>query len=131
MTRSLNKVTIIGYVGREPEMRYTPNGRPVASFSVAVSRTWQTPDGDPREDIEWFNIVAWGELAEVCKTQLNRNLTVYLEGRLQTRGWEDSNGVRHVRTEIVANDVIPLGTQDTPAVDYDGVYERDDDDYAF
>lgn len=131
MTRGLNKVTIIGNVGREPEMRYTPSGRPVASFSVAVSRSWQNPDGEHREEIEWFNIVAWGETAELCKSQLSRNHTVYIEGRLQTRGWEDTDGTRHVRTEIVANDVIPLGAHNTAAVDYDGGYERDEDDYAF
>jgi single-strand DNA-binding protein len=131
MTRGLNKVTIIGNVGREPEMRYTPNGRPVASFNVAVSRSWQNPDGGHREEIEWFNIVAWGDIAEWCKARLHRNHTVYIEGRLQTRGWEDADGTRHVRTEIVANDVIPFDAQDTPAVDYDGGYERDEDDYAF
>jgi len=80
MPRGLNKVLIIGRLGREPEMRYTPSGRPVTSFSVATSRTWTTPDGDRREETEWFNVVAWGNLAEICKQQLTKGQQVYVEG---------------------------------------------------
>ena len=89
MGRGLNKVMIIGYVGRDPEMRYTPSGRPVTSFSVATSRTWTSAEGERREETEWFNVVSWGNLAEICKTHLSKNQQVYVEGRLQTRGWED------------------------------------------
>ena len=109
MTRGLNKVMIIGRLGRDPEMRYTPNGRPVTAFSVAVSRTWTAGDGDKREETEWFNVVAWGNLAEICKQHLRKGQTVYVEGRLQTRGWEDPEGKKHYRTEIVANEMIMLG----------------------
>jgi single-strand DNA-binding protein len=109
MTRGLNKVMIIGRLGRDPEMRYTPNGRPVTAFSVAVNRTWTTGDGDRREDTEWFNVVAWGTLAEICKQHLRKGQSVYVEGRLQTRGWEDPEGKKHYRTEIVANEMIMLG----------------------
>ncbi len=109
MGRGLNKVMIIGYLGRDPELRYTPSGRPVASFSVATSRTWTSSDGERREETEWFNVVAWGNLAEICKTHLNKGQQVYVEGRLQTRGWEDENGTRHYRTELVANEMILLG----------------------
>ena len=108
MTRGLNKVMIIGRLGRDPEMRYTPNGRPVTAFSVAVNRSWTVGDGDKREETEWFNVVAWGNLAEICKQHLRKGQTVYVEGRLQTRGWEDPEGKKHYRTEIVANEMIML-----------------------
>ena len=109
MTRGLNKVMIIGRLGRDPEMRYTPNGRPVTAFSVTVNRSWAAADGDKREETEWFNVVAWGNLAETCKQHLRKGQTVYVEGRLQTRGWEDPEGKKHYRTEIVANEMIILG----------------------
>ncbi len=107
--RGLNKVMIIGQLGREPEMRYTPSGRPVTSFSVATTRSWTSSDGDRREETEWFNVVAWGNLAEICKQYLRKGQPVYVEGRLQTRGWEDQEGKKHFRTELVANEVIILG----------------------
>jgi len=106
--RGLNKVMIIGQLGRDPEMRYTPSGRPVTSFSVSTTRSWTSSDGDRREETEWFNVVAWGNLAEICKQYLHRGQPVYVEGRLQTRGWEDQEGKKHFRTELVANEVIIL-----------------------
>ena len=109
MSRGLNKVMIIGHLGREPEMRYTPSGRPVTSFSVATTRTWNSPDGERREETEWFNVVAWGNLAEICKQYLTKGQQVYLEGRLQTRRWEDQEGKKHYTTEVVANEMIMLG----------------------
>lgn len=130
MARGLNKVTIIGSVGRVPEMRYTPNGRPVTSFSVAVGRTWTAADGTEHEEIEWFNVVAWGQLAEICKTRLRHNHQVYVEGRLQTRHWEDEQGKKHFRTEVVANDMIPLDDQSPSAMDYEDVFGEEDD-YPF
>jgi single-strand DNA-binding protein len=122
MARGLNKVMIIGYVGREPEMRYTPSGTPVTSFSVATTRSWTGSDGTRREEIDWFNVVSWGDLAEVCKQNLAKDQRVYVEGRLQTRGWEDSQGESRYRTEIVANDMIILGEHrpsERLAPDYD------------
>ena len=104
----LNKVMIIGQLGRDPEMRYTPNGKPVTAFSVAVSRSWTVGDGERREETEWFNVVAWGNLAEICKQHLHKGKTIYVEGRLQTRGWEDQDGKKHFRTESVANEMIML-----------------------
>lgn len=109
MARSLNKVMIIGRLGRDPEMRYTQNGKPVTSFSVATNRTWVNSEGERCEDTEWFNVVAWGNLAEICKQYLTKNQQVYIEGRLQTRGWEDQDGKKHYRTEVVANEMIILG----------------------
>jgi single-strand DNA-binding protein len=108
MSRGLNKVMIIGNLGRNPEMRYTPSGRPVTSFSVATSRSWVNAEGERREETEWFNVVAWGNLAEICKQHLTKGQQVYVEGRLQTRGWEDQNGKKHYRTELVANEMIIL-----------------------
>ena len=131
MARGLNKVMIIGHVGREPEMRYTPGGRPVTSFSVATSRTWTSTEGERREETEWFNIVAWGTLAEICKTHLSKGQQVYVEGRLQTRGWEDENGKKHFRTELVANEMILLGDRRNLHHDADYAAGDDSDDYAF
>lgn len=109
MTRGLNKVMIIGRLGRDPEMRFTSGGRPVSAFSVAVNRTWTTGEGDRHEETEWFNVVAWGNLAETCKQYLHKGQTVYIDGRLHTRSWEDPAGQKHFRTEVVANEMIMLG----------------------
>jgi len=99
---------IIGRLGRDPEMRYTPSGKPVTTFSVAINRTWNTADGERRTDTEWFNVVAWGTLAEICKEYLAKGRRVYIEGRLQTRHWDDPQGNKHTSTEIVANEMIIL-----------------------
>jgi single-strand DNA-binding protein len=109
MSRGLNKVMIIGRLGRDPEMRYTPSGRPVTTFSVATSRSWNTADGERRTETEWFNVVAWSSLAEICNQYLVKGQQVYIEGRLQTRRWEDDQGKRHSSVEIVANEMIILG----------------------
>jgi single-strand DNA-binding protein len=111
MSRGLNKVLIIGNLGRDPEMRYTPSGKPVTSFSVAVSRAWTTASGERREATEWFNIVAWGQLAEVSNQYLRKGSRVYVEGRLQTRSWDDPEGQRHSRTEVVAGEMIFLDSR--------------------
>jgi single-strand DNA-binding protein len=99
---------IIGRLGRDPEMRYTPSGKPVTTFSVAVSRNWNTSDGERRSETEWFNVVAWGNLAEICKEYLTKGYQVYIEGRLQTRHWDDDKGNRRNSVEIVANEMIIL-----------------------
>lgn len=109
MSRGLNKVMIIGHLGRDPEMRYTPSGRPVTTFTVAVSRSWNTVDGERHNETEWFNIVAWGNLAEICKQYLYKGQQVYIEGRLQTRRWEDKEGQKHTSVEIVAGEMMMLG----------------------
>lgn len=109
MSRGLNKVQIIGHLGRDPEMRYTPSGKPITTFTVAVSRTWNTTDGERHNETEWFNIVAFGSLAETCKQYLNKGRQVYVDGRLQTRRWDDKEGVKHTNVEIVANEMIMLG----------------------
>lgn len=131
MTRGLNKVLLIGRLGRDPEMRYTPSGRPVTTFSVATNRTWNTSDGDKRTETEWFNIVAWGNLAEICKQYLAKNRLVYIEGRLQTRHWEDSDGNKHSTTEIVANEMIMLDDKKDGNNNQLEIEESTEDEYPF
>ena len=109
MARGLNKVMIIGHLGQDPEMRYTPTGRPVTTIRIATSRSWKSADGERRTETEWFTVVAWGNLAEICNQILAKSQQVYIEGRLQTRSWEDESGQRHFRTEVVANEMIILG----------------------
>lgn len=106
--KGLNKVMLIGWVAGEPEVRHTPGGQPVASMSIATPRSWVTADGETHEEVEWFSVVAWGSLAEICSKRLHDGQRVYVEGRLQTRGWEDDNGRKHFRTEVVAQDMIAL-----------------------
>jgi len=99
---------IIGHLGRDPEMRFTPSGRPVTNFNVATSRSWKTSDNERRTETEWFNVVAWGSLAEICNQYLTKGQQVYIEGRLQTRRWEE-DGVRRTTVEIVAKEMVMLG----------------------
>jgi single-strand DNA-binding protein len=108
MARGMNKVMVIGFVEREPELRHTANGQPVVSFSVSTTRRWTTNSGENREATEWFNVVAWDNLAEVANRLLRKDNRVYAEGHLQTRSWDDQEGLRHVRTEVVASRLIPM-----------------------
>ena len=126
MSRSLNKVMIIGYLGRDPEMRYTSSGKPVTTFSVATNRTWSSSSGERHEETEWFTAVAWGTLAEICKQHLSKGTQVYIEGRLQTRRWEDTEGKKHAAVEIVASEMIQLGErkESVGAVNYPTVEEE-------
>lgn len=108
MNRGLNKVMLIGWIDGSIELRHTASGRPVASFTVATPRTWLSAEGDRHDETEWFNVVAWGSLAEICKKRLITGQQLYLEGRLQTRSWEDESGKVHFRTEVVAQEVVAL-----------------------
>ena len=108
MAGGLNKVMIIGNVGRDPEMRYTPSGSAVTSFSVAVSRRWTTPGGESKDETEWFNVVAWDKLAETCNQLITKGRKVYIEGRLQTRSWEGQDGQKRYRTEVIAGTMLLL-----------------------
>ena len=110
---SLNKVMVIGNVGTEPEMRFTPNGNPVTSFRVATNRVYTTPEGERRRETEWFTIVAWNKLAEQCNQFLTKGRLVYAEGRLHTRTWEGQDGQKHSRSEIVANRVVFLDRRES------------------
>lgn len=127
MSRGLNKVMIIGHLGRDPEMRYTPSGRPVTSFSVATSRSWNTAEGERRTETEWFNVVAWGSLAEICNQYLKKGHQVYVEGRLQTRRWEDEEGNKRTATEVVASEMIMLTEKrDKPGAEADAEADASD-----
>jgi single-strand DNA-binding protein len=127
---------LIGNLGRDPEMRYTPSGRPVTTYSVASSRSWKTADGETRSETEWFNIVAWGSLAEICNQYLQKGQQVYIEGRLQTRRWEDDEGNKRSTTEVVAREMIMLGDrrdrQEDDQEEDGGAYgDEEDDEFPF
>jgi len=112
MSKGLNKVMIIGWLDGEPELRFAPSGRAITSFTVGIPRSWVSSEGESQEETDWFNIVAWGSLAESCAQQLCSGQQVYVEGRLQTRSWEDSTGRKHFRTEVVAHTMIALSEDD-------------------
>ena len=109
----LNRMMVIGNLGRSPEMRYTPGGQAVTSFSVAATRKWTAASGERQDATEWFNVISWGSLAEICSQYLTKGSRVYVEGELRTRGWERSGGKKHFRTELVANEMIMLGPRPT------------------
>jgi single-strand DNA-binding protein len=104
----LNKVMIIGNLGADPEMKYMADGTAMTSFRVAASRNYNAPDGERREETEWFGVVAWRKLAEQCSQYLQKGKKVYVEGRLRTRSWEGPDGQKHYRTEVVAERVMFL-----------------------
>ena len=108
---SVNKITVIGNLGNEPEMRFTPSGRPVTTFRVATNWRYTTPEGERKEETEWFSVVAWGRLAEQCNQFLTKGRLVYVEGRLRMRTWEGQDGQRRARNEIVADRVKFLDRQ--------------------
>jgi single-strand DNA-binding protein len=115
MTKELNKVLLTGRLGADPEMRFTPQGHAVATFRVASNRSWRSAGGETHEDTEWFRIVAWNKLAEICNQYLVKGARVYVEGRLQTRQWQDQEGQTRYSTEVIANDMIMLDTRrDSP-----------------
>ncbi|MBC8451068.1 single-stranded DNA-binding protein [bacterium] len=107
--RGINKVILIGNLGGDPELRSTPSGTPVATFTLATNESWTGKDGVKQERTEWHRIVAWGKLAEICGQYLLKGRQVYIEGRLTTRSWEDKQGVQRKTTEIVARDMQMLG----------------------
>ena len=120
---TLNKVMIIGNVGTDPEMRFTPNGNPVTSFRVATNWVYTTPEGERKQETEWFTIVAWNRLAENCNQFLTKGQRVYAEGRLRTRAWEGQDGQRRSRSEVIANRVLFLDKQALAPVPADGADE--------
>ena len=110
---SLNKVMIIGNVGNDPEMRFIANGNPVTSFRVATNRFYTTPDGERKQETDWFSIVTWNKLAEQCNQFLAKGRLVYVEGRLHNRSWEGQDGQKRTRTEVIASRVTFLDRQST------------------
>lgn len=109
----VNKVILIGNLGRDPEVRSTPSGQAVANFSVATTRRWKDRDGNRQEDTEWHNIVVWGRQAEVAGQYLSKGRQIYIEGRLQTRSWDDrESGQKRYRTEVICENFQMLGRRD-------------------
>ncbi len=124
--RGVNKVTIIGNVGSDPEMKYTASGQAVANFSVATNEKWTGKDGEKHERTEWHRIVAWGRLAEICGQYLSKGKPVYVEGSIRTRSWEDKEGNTKYTTEINARDLQLLGSpQESQGGGQSPVQEKD------
>lgn len=120
MAGALNKVMIIGNLGRDPEMRYLPNGSAVTGFSVAVTRSWRNAEDALQEETEWFSVQAFGKLGERVNEHLAKGRKVYVEGRLRTHSWEDKNtGEKKYRTEVIASDIQYLDPRGTQSSDGD------------
>lgn len=138
MSRGLNKVMLIGHLGRDPELRYTPGNRAVASFSLASSQSWTTAEGEKRTETEWFKVVAWAGLAEFANQYLKKGQQVYIEGRLKTRRWQDDQGNPRSVVEVVAREILMLSERrekldvdtETPFPD-DAYPQGDEDEFPF
>ena len=115
MSRGLNKVMIIGHLGKDPEIRYTPDGIQVATFSLATSENWTDKNGTRQERTEWHTIVAWRRLADLAKNYLTKGRQVYVEGRVQTREWTDRDGNKRRTTEVIATQMVLLGSRSQSA----------------
>jgi single-strand DNA-binding protein len=110
MGKSINKVILVGRLGRDPELKYTASGTPFCRFSMATDDSWvDKGSGEKTEKTEWHNIVVWNKLAEICNNYLTKGKMVYIEGSLQTREWDDKEGVKRKTTEIRCNDMMMLG----------------------
>lgn len=109
----VNKAILVGNLGRDPELRQTPNGQSVVNFTLATSESWTDKSGEKVERTEWHRIVVWGKTAEMCNQYLSKGRTVYVEGRIQTREWEDKDGHKRYTTEINANTVNFIGPRAT------------------
>jgi single-strand DNA-binding protein len=136
--RGVNKVILIGNLGGDPELRATPGGTPVATFTLATNESWTDREGQRQERTEWHRIVAWGKLAEICGQYLRKGRQVYIEGRLTTRSWEDRQGNQRKTTEVVAQQMLMLGgrgpgqgegeaSRETPDFEAETVKIEDDD----
>lgn len=106
---SVNKVILLGRLGQDPELKYTPGGAPVCNFSMATTESWTDKQGQKQEKTEWHRIVVWGKLAELCNQYLSKGRQAFVEGRLQTRSWDDKDGSKRYTTEIMANTVQFIG----------------------
>jgi single-strand DNA-binding protein len=144
MAKSINKVILVGNVGKDPEIKYTPNGVPVAKFSLATNERFKDKSGEWQDRTEWHNVLAWQRLAEIVGEFVQKGSKLYIEGKLQSSSWEDRNsGEKRYRTEIVARDVVLLGSperssdadRDIPEGERESVHagtgETDDSDIPF
>ncbi|MBX0327130.1 single-stranded DNA-binding protein [Oscillochloris sp. ZM17-4] len=129
MAKDLNKVQMTGYLGADPEMRYTAQGSAVTNFRVASSRSWKDKEGTQHDDTEWFRIVAWDKLGEICNQYLTKGTRVYVEGRLQTRKYTDRDGVDRYTSEVIAQDMIILSPRGErgPVPDADDSFDESED----
>jgi single-strand DNA-binding protein len=130
----VNKVILIGNLGRDPELRYLPSGGPVVKFTLATNFRWKDREGQQQERTDWHNIVAFGRQAEVCNEYLKKGSQVYVEGRIQTRSWEDKDGNKKYMTEIVAQSVRMLGRKGEPEAEVPeevGETKTEDEDLPF
>ena len=109
----LNRMMVIGNLGTDPEMRYTPSGNPVTSFRIATTRTYTSADGERQQDTEWFTVVAWNQLAELCNQYLTKGRRAYVDGRLHSHSWDGPDGQTRFRNEIIADRVLFLDRQPT------------------
>ena len=123
---SLNKIMLIGNVGSDPEMRYTPNGRAVTSFRMATNYRYSGPDGERKEETEWFRVSVWGKQAESCNQFLSKGRRVYVEGRLRSRNWEGQDGQMRTSLEVSANRVIFLDRAAPVSLSEEGELEPED-----
>lgn len=135
---SVNKAILIGNLGADPELRYTPGGQAVASFSIATTERFKNKDGEQQERTEWHNIVCWGRQAEIANEYLRKGSSVYIEGRIQTRSYDDKDGIKRYRTEIVTRQMQLLGgrqqgqaAQPQPSAAPEPEISTDDDDLPF
>jgi single-strand DNA-binding protein len=106
---AVNKVILVGNLGADPELRYTPGGQAVANFNLATNEKWTTKEGEKKERVEWHRIVVWGKPAELCGEYLKKGRQVYIEGRNATREWTDKDGIKRWSTEVIATNVVFLG----------------------
>lgn len=126
-TRSLNRVTLIGNLTRDPELKYTPQGTAVCTFGLATNREWTDSSGQKQEGVEFHRIVAWGKLGEICSQLLQKGQKVFVEGRLQTRQWKTQDGSDRQVTEVVIEEMIALGASKSSSSDsYEPNYSRQD-----
>jgi len=123
---SLNKIILIGNVGSDPEMRYTPSGKAVTSFSMATNRKYTTSAGESREETEWFRVSVWGKQGESCNQFLSKGRQVYVEGRLHSRSWEGQDGQARFSLEVSADRVLFLGKASVASFPEEGEIEPDD-----
>ena len=130
----LNRMMVIGNLGTDPEMRYTPNGSPVTSFRLATTRTYTSGDGERQQDTEWFTVVAWNQLAELCNQYLTKGRRAYVDGRLHSHSWEGPDGQTRFRNEIIADRVLfldrPSSTTSSPG-EGEGATPLDAEDLPF
>ncbi len=125
-TRCINKVILIGNLGKDPELRYTSSGVAVASFTLATNESWKDPEGNIQERTQWHNIVAWRKLAEICGEYLKKGSKIYLEGKLQYRSYDDKNGVKRYVTEIVIDEMLMLDTKPGSQAPAEGAPQKEE-----